>query len=366
MRRTSTIGRNNDRTPITIYVDDDFVDDPPNHKWDTIQEGIDDAFNGDTIIVRDGIYNENLNVYKRLTIQSENGADATIVQTASVYDHVFYVIADYVNITGFTTSGAEYSSAGIYLYGAAHCNVSYNTASDNNYGILLYDSSNNNTITSNTASDNNYGIYLAYPSNNMLKDNNASNNGVGIYLYGSSNNMLTSNTASDNNYGIYLGYSSNNNILQNSTANTNNLYGIYLQSSSNNTIYHNNLINNTNSNACDDGNNTWDDDYPSGGNYYSDYDGTDNNTDGIGDTPHPIPGGSSVDYFPLMQPWNEDTQQKGDLNGDGQITAADAIIALGMAVSGEHNDNADMDGDGRVSSVDALIILQVAAGAIEL
>jgi hypothetical protein len=28
-----------------VYVDDDFEDDPLNHKWDTIQEGIDDAEN---------------------------------------------------------------------------------------------------------------------------------------------------------------------------------------------------------------------------------------------------------------------------------------------------------------------------------
>ena len=27
----------------TIYVDDDFIDDPPNHKWNTIQKGVDDA-----------------------------------------------------------------------------------------------------------------------------------------------------------------------------------------------------------------------------------------------------------------------------------------------------------------------------------
>jgi hypothetical protein len=64
-----------------------------------------------------------------------------------------------------------------------------------------------------------------------------------------------------------------------------------------------------------------------------------------------------------MQPWSEDTQQKGDLNGDDQITAADAAIALRMAVSGERDDNADMAGDGRVTSVDALMILQVAVGA---
>ncbi|NIA09438.1 MAG: hypothetical protein GWP10_06855 [Nitrospiraceae bacterium] len=53
-------------------------------------------------------------------------------------------------------------------------------------------------------------------------------------------------------------------------------------------------------------------------------------------------------------------EQRGDLNGDGQITVVDAVIALRMAVSGEHNDDADMDGDGRVTSVDALMVLQAA------
>ena len=56
----------------------------------------------------------------------------------------------------------------------------------------------------------------------------------------------------------------------------------------------------------------------------------------------------------------------GDLNSDGQITSADAIIALKMAVRGEHNENADMNGDGQVTALDALMILQAAAGRIEL
>ncbi|NIA11884.1 MAG: hypothetical protein GWP10_19700 [Nitrospiraceae bacterium] len=57
---------------------------------------------------------------------------------------------------------------------------------------------------------------------------------------------------------------------------------------------------------------------------------------------------------------------RGDLNDDDQITAADAVIALQMAVSGEYSDDADMNGDGQVTSVDALMILQAASGAIEL
>jgi hypothetical protein len=63
-----------------------------------------------------------------------------------------------------------------------------------------------------------------------------------------------------------------------------------------------------------------------------------------------------------MQPWNEDMPQKGDAAVPVQVTAADAIIALRMAVSGGHSDDADMNRDGSVTSLDALVILQAAGG----
>ena len=67
-----------------------------------------------------------------------------------------------------------------------------------------------------------------------------------------------------------------------------------------------------------------------------------------------------------MQPWNENLPQKGDLNSDGQVTAADAIIALQMAVNGGHSDDADMNRDGSVTSLDALMTLQAAGGKVDL
>jgi len=67
-------------SPATIYVLDDYP---------TIQAAVDAASSGDTIIVRDGTYSENVDVNKSLTIQSENRADSTIVQAANPDDHVF-------------------------------------------------------------------------------------------------------------------------------------------------------------------------------------------------------------------------------------------------------------------------------------
>ncbi|NIA09312.1 MAG: hypothetical protein GWP10_06195 [Nitrospiraceae bacterium] len=57
----------------------------------------------------------------------------------------------------------------------------------------------------------------------------------------------------------------------------------------------------------------------------------------------------------------------GDLNGDNELTTADAAIALQMAVGARTPSTAaDVSGDGSVTSLDALMILQAARGAITL
>jgi len=126
------------------------------------------------------------------------------------------------------------------------------------------------------------------------------------------------------------------------TANSNGERSIRLQYSSNNTLYHNNLITNNRWHNVRDwgGVNQWDN--GAEGNYYSNYRGTDSNGDGIADYPYHIPGGGSIDRFPLMQPWTG-PPQIGDLNRDNRITTADAAIALQMAACGECTARANAD-----------------------
>ncbi|SET11835.1 parallel beta-helix repeat (two copies), partial [Methanococcoides vulcani] len=129
----------------TIYASKSGAAEINVNSADSIQDAVDAATNGDTIIVYPGVYTENVNVYKKLTIISESGnPDDTIVQAASSNDHVFHVTADNVTINGFTATGVTGDDkSGIYLYGVEGCTITNNIASNNDLGIYLYDSSNN-------------------------------------------------------------------------------------------------------------------------------------------------------------------------------------------------------------------------------
>jgi len=214
-----------------IYVPDDYA---------KIQWAVDNASAGDTIIVRPGTYTENVDIDKSVEIRSysQNPAD-TIVKASNSNDHVFYVTADNVYISGFTVTGATDYKDGINLYSSNNCRIENVNISNNYNGIYLSHSS-NNIIANNTISSNNRdGICLSYSSSNTIANNTVSSNtrdGIGIYS-SSNNNIVASNTVSDNYYGIILFSSSSNTIVNNTISN--NKYGIALVSSSNNIIANN-------------------------------------------------------------------------------------------------------------------------------
>jgi parallel beta-helix repeat protein len=107
---------------------------------------------------------------------------------------------------------------------------------------------------------------------------------------------------------------SNRNNLTDNHIYSNKNYGLYLYFSRDNHIYHNNITNNTNQVFDHSGLfNYWDNGYPDGGNYWSDYDGVDLNgtadqnippPDGIGDTPYIIDS-DSQDNYPLILPFGK-------------------------------------------------------------
>jgi parallel beta-helix repeat protein len=201
-----------------------------------------------------------------------------------------------VNCNNITVENLDLSntSVGIELLNTEDSNIINNTVSSNNWVGIRLSSSSSNTITGNNVSNNKHdGIDLYSSSNNTIRDNNASNNNwVGIDLSDSSNNSITGNNASNNNWD-----------------------SIRLDSSSNNTIYLNNFINNNNNADYYVSTDIWNSPFEITytydgnaytnylGNYWDDYEGTDAEGDGIGDTPYSIDSkGDKNDDYPLMKP----------------------------------------------------------------
>lgn len=153
----------------TWYVDDDAADDPgpndptvsdPNetgtleHPFDAIQEAMDAAGDGDTVLVLDGTYtgvgNRGINFGgKALTLQSENGANTCIIDCQNADCALYFLQGETAAsiVDGFTiTHGSKPPPAGecsciggIYIYDASpiirNCTITENGSRDSSFSI---------------------------------------------------------------------------------------------------------------------------------------------------------------------------------------------------------------------------------------
>jgi parallel beta-helix repeat protein len=232
---------------MTWNVDDDGEGD-----FSEIQDAINNASDGDTILVHSGIYYENVVVDKSVTLR---GIGHPVVD-AGGRESAITLSADGIAVKGFNVTKSSWDGAGITISSSNNTITGNTVCHSNNSGIALFSSS-NNTITDNNISNsgcgigllssgnnNDYGIGLWFSSNNTITGNNVSNNNEeGIFLFYSRNNTITGNNVSNNNEeGIFLFYSRNNTITGNNVSN-NNEAGILLFYSRNNSITGNTHVN---------------------------------------------------------------------------------------------------------------------------
>lgn len=313
--------------------------------FSSIQEAINSAQNGDTIIVSPGVYRENVNVNKELSIISGteffgDTANRTYVIGAVPANDVFTIRSNNVRVSGFHVAGGPsgmdlYGEVGIYLEGVQNCSLSNNTLILNDIGIGLNSSqsnvldnnliglgtsgiyliqSNGNMLSNNMATTNSHGIRIDNSTNNTLLDNTVESNEVGFLLSTSRMNMLENNLVLRNDNGVVLTNMAESNLLANNSVYMNGV-GMYFNGSSGNTIYLNDFFNFFN--AEDEGTNTWNS--SSAGNKWNDYNGTDADGNGIGDTPYVVNQTTgSIDYMPLVENVSSgETQGNMSVNNTG-------------------------------------------------
>jgi parallel beta-helix repeat protein len=195
-------------------------------------------------------------------------------------------------VFAFTIQPAKASSGTIYINSDGSItpsnanittsdNVTY-TFTGNNYLPIVVNRSNIiiNGMGHTLQAPGKKGFYLSSVSNVTIKNTIITNSRYGIYLNSSSGNTLSGNNITANSCGIWLDYSSGNRI------------------------FHNDFLNNTQQAGVSISNDTWDDGYPSGGNYWSDYrmrypNAAENDSSAIWNTSYVIDA-NNIDNYPLM------------------------------------------------------------------
>jgi len=276
----------------------------------------------------------------------------------------------------------------IVLVSTKDSTVSNNVLSDNQFCIYLKDSS-NNVISNNSLSNSEVGISFDNSFKNDLVYNNLTNNFRALLLSSSDQNNVQFNEIAYNKQGISLHVSSDNFISYNNlTSNTRGLilervletrdwddpinstvifgclnnkflrnqfsqsdFGVWMSSASNNIFSGNNFVDNKNQTIMNDSSglsyfedteakskeqrfasiNFWDQNKQ--GNYWNNYEPSDSNEDGIGDTPY-ILDENNQDNYPLMQPTDISQSFKQHVQeSDPTFIIVVIIVAFSLLIS---------------------------------
>lgn len=262
----------------------------------TITQAIQNATDGDTIFIKQGIYNETIVIDKQLTIKGED-TNRTIIN-GNCSETVILIQHDCVTITGLTiqygaptnsprtywvhnfpegyfsvfegwdslyypldsgffTRYGEWRLAGIHILGAYYCSITGNRILDCGLGVWLYKSA-NNQIVGNEFARNDYAVMLDKSARNNFTGNTFRDGGASFWI----GCKRTYHEGIITNPGVTDNVFSQNNFISNQKP------------------FENQFLVTTD--------NVWDNGKK--GNYWNDYNGTDSNQDGIADQPREVIG----------------------------------------------------------------------------
>jgi nitrous oxidase accessory protein NosD len=324
--------------------------------YPTIQEGIDACSPGDTVMVAEGTYYENLIIQTGITLTGEN-RDNTIIDGSGTGD-VVLLDAESVSIGNFTVrnGGPGLEDSGIELCIADYCSIE-NCVFENNYSGVYFCCSCFNVIARCRFGSNDQAILFFESFSGPIRDNLSNqiennvfedNFGCGILFEHTvdvhhNSTVVQGNRMSINDLGMSMIMSQSNEISYNSIESNSGL-GISLEmclgGGDSNVFHHNNFVSNHGGQvqASDIGGGVdyWYESTGEEGNYWSDYTGSDDDGDGIGDTPYYIEGGESQDLYPLMEPL-QSTIQGGISDGLEPIEGVH-VQAMGTEID-DYTDN---------------------------
>ena len=219
---------------VTIYSYSVTIKVP--FEYATIQAGMDAANPGDTVLVADGTYTGEGNLFlsfagKAIVVKSENGPENCIIDCVDSKEaEVFQILNE--ETRGSTVEGFKFINGG-WVFNIENSSPTIKNNIFENDTCAVYCGTNSNPLieNNNISQCHWYGMYC-YKSSPLIRENQIKNNwGLGIYCGTNSNSVIENNNISQNE-SSGISYYNSTGVIQNNTI-TENLYnGIYCRENS--------------------------------------------------------------------------------------------------------------------------------------
>ena len=189
----------NDPERSTIIVDASGGGD-----YTCIQWAIDNASDGDSIIVENGIYNENVIVNKRVELTGLDN-EKTIIDAGGNGNGIVVTI-DNVHISGFNITNCGYAYSGIKVYSCTNVTIDDNRVNRNSgYGISISGGDNITVSNNNCVLNTRAGISTCWSKDIIIYENRCISNGYGVDIESSEDIRIYNNSCNLNIVdGIYM------------------------------------------------------------------------------------------------------------------------------------------------------------------